>query len=129
MAGRRPRPSLANVRVLAINTRLGETGTTGGPDDGSATPPPIRRRKSLPTPRSRRSSSIQPRARQSSTATQLGKLSLALRSIVDFKANPVTRSAVPRNAPIKLIRYGQEANVMAGTSGGNSGGSRRWCFR
>ena len=29
---------LANVRILAINTRLGETGKTGGSDDGSAPP-------------------------------------------------------------------------------------------
>ena len=47
-------------------------------------------------------------------ATSLGKLSLALRSIVDFARTEDDNAQ--RNAPIKVIRYGVETNIMAGTT-------------
>ena len=48
-------------------------------------------------------------------ATALGKLSLALRSIVDFPPVP-GGDDIKRNAPIRLIRYGQDTSVMTGTA-------------
>ena len=114
---------LANVRVLAINARLGETGKTGGPDDGS-TPP-----ENADGPKSQvfaggaiATLELDPvQAETIINATSLGKLSLALRSIVDFTQATNDDSKLKRNAPIKMIRYGQQASVMAGQSptGGN----------
>lgn len=114
---------LANVRILAINTRLGETGKTGGPDDGSGDTTADPKAQIFANTAIATLELDPAQAETVITGTSLGKLSLALRSIVDFAANPQDQSAVPRNAPIKLIRYGQEANVMAGTAGGNSGGA------
>ncbi|MEO8757592.1 MAG: Flp pilus assembly protein CpaB [Devosia sp.] len=113
---------LANVRILAINTRLGETGKTGGPDDGSADATADPKAQIFANTAIATLELDPGQAQTVITGTSLGKLSLALRSIVDFAASPNDQSAIPRNAPIKLIRYGQEANVMAGTAGGTSGG-------
>jgi pilus assembly protein CpaB len=102
---------LSNVRVLAINTRLGEVGTTGAPADPNNPRAEIFANDAIAT--------LELDPGQSETvvnASQLGKLSLALRSIVDFAEAPDAKSDVPRNAPIKIIRYGLEANVMAGTT-------------
>ena len=115
---------LANVRVLAINARLGETGKTGAPDDDS-TPAP----DNPDGPKSQIFSTaiatleLDPvQAETIVNATSLGKLSLALRSIVDFTQASNDDSKLKRNAPIKMIRYGQEASVMAGQSPIASGG-------
>jgi pilus assembly protein CpaB len=115
---------LANVRVLAINTRLGETGKTGGPDDSSAPP------EGADGPKSQVFSGgaiatleLDPvQAETVINATTLGKLSLALRSIVDFAQVSDDDAKLKRNAPIRLIRYGQEASVMAGQAAGSSSG-------
>lgn len=101
---------LANVRVLAINTRLGELGATGAPDD------PANPRTEVFADTAIATLELDPsQAETVVNAGQIGKLSLALRSIVDFDA-PQGASDVQRNAPIHIIRYGLEANVMAGTS-------------
>jgi len=117
---------LSNVRVLAINARLGETGKTGGPDDGNGGEAP-------PTANTSPKSQVFPgtaiatleldpvQAETVINATTLGKLSLALRSIVDFAPSTGDEDKLKRNAPIKLIRYGQEASVMAGSAAGGSG--------
>jgi pilus assembly protein CpaB len=100
---------LSNVRVLAINTRLGEVGTTGGPEDPANPRAEIFANTAIAT------LELDPgQAETIINARQLGQLSLALRSIVDFAES--TQDAVQRNAPIKIIRYGVEANVMAGTT-------------
>lgn len=113
---------LANVRVLAINTRLGETGKTGGPEDGAPPPEGDGPKSQIFSGGAIATLELDPvQAETVINATTLGKLSLALRSIVDFtQAND--DSKLKRNAPIKLIRYGQEANVMAGQSAGGSNG-------
>ncbi len=116
---------LSNVRVLAINTRLGETGKTGAPDGGADPNDPkaqIFANTAIAT--------LELDPSQGETvinAAALGKLSLALRSVIDFTPQPGDNDNQRRNAPIRLIRYGVEDNVMAGQatsagSGGSEGG-------
>jgi pilus assembly protein CpaB len=111
---------VSNVRVLAVNTRLGETGTTGAPDgDGGE-------QAATADPKSQVFSggaiaTLELTPGQADTivnATQLGKLSLALRSIVDFAQTADTSDDTSRNAPIKVIRMGQESNVMTASPTG-----------
>lgn len=101
---------VSNVRVLAINARLGEIGASGGTEDDPANP-----RSEVFADTAIATLELDPiQAETVINATSLGKLSLALRSIVDF-----TRTAddnAQRNAPIKVIRYGVETNIMAGTT-------------
>jgi pilus assembly protein CpaB len=104
---------LSNVRVLAINTRLGELGSTGAPDDPNNPRAEVFANQAIAT--------LELDPGQSETVVngaQLGKLSLALRSIVDFADTGDTTSDVTRNAPIKIIRYGNETNVMSGSATG-----------
>lgn len=105
---------LSNVKVLAINTRLGELGATGAPDDPNNPRAEVFANVAIAT--------LELDPGQSETvinAGQLGKLSLALRSIIDFAQGPTT-DKVQRNAPIKVIRYGLEANVVTGTAVGGT---------
>lgn len=70
---------LHNVRVLAINTRLGETGTTGAPADTADPRAEIFADTAIAT--------LELDSTQAEViinASSLGKLSLVLRSIVDF---------------------------------------------
>jgi pilus assembly protein CpaB len=109
---------LSNVRILAINTRLGETGKTGAPDDGSGSSDAGADPKAQVFANSA-IATVELDPAQAETvvnATSLGKLSLALRSIVDFAADPGDQTAIKRNAPIKMIRYGQEAEILAGAT-------------
>jgi pilus assembly protein CpaB len=106
---------LNNVRVLAINTRLGEVGGTGGPSDPENPRAEIFANSAIAT------LDLDPaQAETVINAGQRGKLSLALRSIVDFKPNPADEQVGDelrqRNVPIRIIRYGVEANVVAGTT-------------
>jgi pilus assembly protein CpaB len=122
--GQTSEPVLTNVRILAINTRLGETGKTGAGGDGSD-----------PTadPKSQvfgggAITTLELTPDQADTiinASQLGKLSLALRSIVDFAPTTAdTGDVVKKNAPIRIIRSGAETSVMAGVGPqGDAGGS------
>lgn len=106
---------VSNVRVLAINTRLGEIGGSGGPEDPNNPRAEIFGGTAIAT--------LELDPAQSETvinARTLGPLSLTLRSIVDFAQN--TQDSVQRNAPIRLIRYGLEANVMTGTTASSSSG-------
>jgi len=105
---------LSNVRVLAINTRLGETGKTGADDENDPNASP----KSQVFPGTAIATlELDPaQAETIVNASAAGRLSLALRSIVDFTPTPGEQDNIKRNAPIKLIRYGQEASVMAGTA-------------
>lgn len=111
---------LSNVRVLAINTRLGETGKTGGPEDESSDPNASPKSQVFPGTAIATLELDPPQAETIVNASQLGRLSLALRSIVDFAPKPGEQDNLKRNAPIKLIRYGQEASVMAGTAAGGA---------
>jgi pilus assembly protein CpaB len=107
--GQQAETIVANVRVLAINTRLGELGTTGAPTD------PNNPRAEIFADTAIATLELDPaQAEIVVNATQMGKLSLSLRSIVDFAKTD--EGPVQRNAPIKVIRYGLEANVITGTS-------------
>ena len=100
---------ISNVRVLAINTRLGEVGTTGAPANPEDPRAEIFGGTAIAT------LELDPvRAETLINATTLGRLSLALRSIVDF--SKAESDDVQRNAPIRVIRYGVETNVMTGTT-------------
>jgi pilus assembly protein CpaB len=113
VAGQTSEVILSNVRVLAINTRLGETGTTGAPDNPDNPKAEIFANSAIAT--------LELTPQQAETvvnAGQLGKLSLALRSIIDFAQSASDGNQLQRNAPIKVIRYGAEANVVAGTTAG-----------
>jgi pilus assembly protein CpaB len=113
--GQTSEPVLTNVRILAINARLGETGTTGAGGDGS---------DPAADPKSQvfgggAIATLELTPDQADTiinASQLGKLSLALRSIVDFAPTTAdtTGDVVKKNAPIRIIRSGNETSVMAG---------------
>jgi pilus assembly protein CpaB len=99
---------VSNVRVLAINTRLGEVGATGAPANPDDPRAEIFANSAIAT--------LELNPAQAETvinAVSMGKLSLALRSVVDFAKR--ADEPAPRNAPIKVIRYGQEANVLTGT--------------
>jgi pilus assembly protein CpaB len=111
---------LSNVRVLAINTRLGETGKTGGTEDDGSDPNASPKSQVFPGTAIATVELDPVQAETIINASQLGRLSLALRSIVDFKPTPGEQDAIKRNAPIKLIRYGQEASVMAGAATGGA---------
>lgn len=113
--GQQSETIVSNVRVLAINTRLGELGTTGAPEDPNNPRAEIFADVAIAT------LELDPvQAETVVNATQLGKLSLALRSIVDFA--PTNDDLVRRNAPIRVIRYGQEVNVITGTTPSSSAG-------
>ncbi len=106
---------VSNVRVLAINSRLGEVGGSGAPADPDNPRAEIFGGTAIAT--------LELTPAQAETlinARQMGALSLTLRSIVDFAQN--TEDAGQRNAPIKIIRGGREANVMAGTTASSNAG-------
>jgi len=109
--GQQSETLLSNVRVLAINTRLGELGETGAAAD------PANPRAEVFADTAIATLELDPgQAEAVASAKELGKLSLSLRSIVDFASSPGDTDQVQRNAPIKIIRYGFEANVVAGTT-------------
>lgn len=91
---------LHNVRVLAINTRLGETGTTGAPPPSdAATADPS---SQVFVDQAIATLALDPgQAEVVISASSLGKLSLVLLSMADFsKADTVDRGAT--NAAIRL---------------------------
>lgn len=114
-AGQTSEPVLTNVRILAINARLGETGTTGAGGDGSD--PKLDPKSQVFGGGAIATLELTPD--QTDTiinASQLGKLSLALRSIVDFAptAADTTDDTAKKNAPIRIIRSGNETTVTTG---------------
>jgi pilus assembly protein CpaB len=96
--GQRSETIVSNVRVLAINDRLGETGTTGAPsqqgEEGRAdmfVGPAI--------------ATLELDSRQAETilnATGLGRLSLVLRSLVDGPDQAATGAQHPANQAIRI---------------------------
>lgn len=111
-SGQQSEVILANVRVLAIGTRLGEMGATGGQEDpNSPAPTPV-------TFDSATIATLELTPGQAETlinASTLGQLSLALRSVVDFNNNTVAE--VPdSNQTVRLIRFGKEQSVLTGTN-------------
>jgi pilus assembly protein CpaB len=102
---------LRNVKVLAIGARLGETGATGAPADPE-------------NPRAEVFSDLAiatleldpPQGELVINAAKIGTLSLALRSIADFKMDPAELNAPPSNRAVRIIRFGADSSVMAGSA-------------
>lgn len=107
--GQQAETIVSNVRVLAINSRLGELGATGSPED------PNNPRTEVFADTAIATLELDPtQAETVVNARQMGQLSLALRSIVDFAQT--SEDSIKRNAPIRVIRYGNETNVITGTT-------------
>lgn len=106
---------LSNVKVLAIGARLGETGTTGAPEN------PDDPRAEVFVDRAIATLELDPAQGETIiNASKVGTLSLALRSIEDFEDEP-TRSAATTarrsgNQAVRVIRFGMESNVNATSS-------------
>jgi len=98
---------LHNVKVLAIGSRLGETGTTGGPED------PANPRADVFTEAIATLELDPAQAETIINGGRVGQLSLALRSIADFAETAEQRQQRPANQTVRLIRYGQQISVMA----------------
>jgi pilus assembly protein CpaB len=102
---------LQNVKVLAIGTRLGETGATGAPAD------PENPRAEIFADSAIATLDLDPvQAETVINAARIGPLSLVLRSIADFDAaadETVHRSA---NQAVKIIKFGNQSSVMAGSN-------------
>jgi len=104
---------LNNVRILAIGKRLGELGATAGEEQtttaGGGPQAQIFDNSTIAT-----LELTPPQAESLVNATSLGRLSLSLRSIADFNDNTVARSS--SSQAVRLIRFGQEQSVMAGST-------------
>jgi pilus assembly protein CpaB len=99
---------LSNIRVLAIGTRLGEIGTTGGGADPANPSSQVFESAEIAT--------LELTPGQSETilhAGASGRLALVLRSVVDFAetADP----AQGASQTVRLIRYGQAQSVTSNT--------------
>jgi pilus assembly protein CpaB len=105
---------LENVKVLAINTRLGEAGSTGEQDDPEAKRVQVFRETAIAT--------LELDPIQGETvvnAAKIGTLSLALRSIQDFEG--VTAQPMRSNSQaVRMIKYGSPSSVMAGSTQGGA---------
>ena len=99
---------LSNVKVLAIGTRLGETGTTGvkaNPEDPKAD---VFQGGTIAT--------LELTPAQGEViinASKVGALSVVLRSIADFKPSP--GDDLQSSRAVRMIRFGIGSDVMPGT--------------
>lgn len=111
-AGQQSEVILSNVRVLAIGTRLGEMGTSGGQEDPNAP---------APTPVTFANSTIATleldpaQAETLINASTRGQLTLTLRSVVDFNKSTVAETP-NSNQTVRLIRFGKEQSILAGAN-------------
>jgi len=102
---------LHNVKVLAINTRLGETGATGGQSDPEDPRTEVFADSAIAT------LELDPAQGEAViNASKIGTLSLALRSIADFRPAAGEANRRPNQQAVRMIRFGNETNVMAGTT-------------
>jgi pilus assembly protein CpaB len=103
---------LSDVKVLAIGTRLGQSGTTGAPKDPNNPQSQVFTSNSIAT--------LELTPSQADTlinSTATGKISLVLRSVADFgKTAPGAGNGGDNNQTVKVIRFGREADVTAGSS-------------
>jgi len=110
-AGQQSEVILSNVRVLAIGKRLGEMGISGGDEEGTdASPTPV-------TFDNATIATLELDPAQAETlvnASTRGQLSLTLRSVADF--NRADAGPATTNQAVRLIRYGKEQSVMAGSN-------------
>jgi pilus assembly protein CpaB len=103
---------LSDVKVLAIGTRLGQSGTTGTPA-GDPTDP----KSQIFTSDSIATLELSPpQADTLINATATGKISLLLRSVADFGKSVPAADTSDDNQSIKVIRFGREANFTSGSA-------------
>lgn len=108
--GQISRTLLSNVKVLALGSRLGEVGGTGGPAD-----PENPRAEQFGGGTIATLELAPSEAETLINATSLGGLSLVLRSVADFNdTNEVVQAS---NQSIRVIRFGNESAVMTGNIG------------
>jgi pilus assembly protein CpaB len=97
--------------VLAIGNRLGEVGTTGAPANPDDPRAEVFADQAIAT--------LELDPAQTETvinASRVGQLSLALRSIADFTEAPGDVQRRPNSQTVRVIKYGQETNVMSGSA-------------
>jgi len=105
---------LSDVKVLAIGTRLGQSGTTGAPPDPTDPKSQIFTSSAIAT--------LELTPTQADTminATSLGKISLVLRSVADFGQSGQSVAAATstdNNQSIRVIRFGRALNVTPGSA-------------
>jgi pilus assembly protein CpaB len=105
---------LSDVKVLAINLRLGEAGTTGAPDTPDDPKSNIFQSTAIAT--------LELTPGQGETiinAAKAGSLSLVLRSIADFASGPTVAQPDGTRA-IRVIRYGADQSVTTVTASSDS---------
>lgn len=102
---------LSNVKVLAIGHRLGQVGATAGSPDSDD---PQSQAFSNSTIATLELNPIQ--AETVINAASVGRLSLVLRSVVDFGEVVDMAQQQRNNQAIRMIRFGREIAVMAGNS-------------
>jgi pilus assembly protein CpaB len=100
-----------NVKVLAINLRLGETGKTGAPSDPDA-PNKAFQKSAIAT-----LELLPEQGEQVINAARVGQISLSLRSIADFEPDPSEAVGRSNNQNVRLIRFGSATTVVASTRG------------
>jgi pilus assembly protein CpaB len=104
---------LHNVKVLAIGARLGEAGATGGPENPDNPRAEVFSNTAIAT--------LELDPIQGETvinAARIGSLSLALRSMADFTEDDSTAVRRPSNQAVRMIKFGKEMSVMAGSAVG-----------
>lgn len=103
---------LANVKVLAIGTRLGETGTTGEKADPENPKADVFQGGTIAT--------LELTPAQGEliiNSAKVGSLSVALRSVADFAAVPGDDVQNETSRAIRMIRFGIGTDVMPMSSG------------
>src|SRR6185437_6850931 len=100
-----------DVKVLAIGTRLGQSGTTGAPKE------PDNPRSQVFTSNTIATLELTPgQADTLINSTATGKISLVLRSVADFgKTAQTADGAGDSNHTIKVIRFGRSVDITAGS--------------
>jgi pilus assembly protein CpaB len=100
---------LRNVKVLAIGNRLGETGATGAPSNPDNPRAEVFESQTIAT------LELDPgQGEVVINASKIGTLSLALRSIADFRMDAQENLAPPSSRSVRIIKFGAETSVMAG---------------
>lgn len=97
---------LSNIRVLAIGTRLGEAGTTGGQVDPDNPSSQVFESAEIAT--------LEVTPAQSETILQsgsIGRLTLVLRSVADFGQTVADDNSGSQT--VRLVRYGQSQSITS----------------
>jgi pilus assembly protein CpaB len=106
------RTILSDVKVLAIGTRLGQIGTTGAPADATDPKSQIFANETIAT-----LELTPPQGELVINATQQGRISLALRSVADFKKSASDgMQRTSDSQAIRVIRFGKPTDIQSGTA-------------